>query len=615
MTDTSLGQMFFDRARAHENTTAFRVRRGGAFVDIPYSEAARRVEAVAAGLLTCPGGLARRTSVGIIGNTSMEWVVADLAALALDAVVTPVYPTLLAPEVGYILADASVEVVIVADKVQLEKVRSSAGGFTFFDTTYGREALRVRHHVVIDPSGLEAGADWESLAALEARGRAELDATRAERADRARSVTRESVATYSYTSGTTGQPKGVILTHHNWLSMLEVSNDFGLFTDQTRESGAMLFLPLAHSFGRLIELAAIFHGGPLVFSSAETLGEDLVLSRPGLFPAAPRVYEKIYARIMSAVAGAPAHRRRLFTWALSVGRATIPYRQQRKPMPVGLRLEAQLADRLVFAKLRRRLGLDRIETMLSGSAPLASAMHEFFVAAGLMLYEGYGLTETCPALTLNAPGRWRLGTVGPPLRNVQLKIAADGEILAKGPNVTQGYLNRPDANAEAFDADGWFRTGDVGELEPDGMLRITDRKKDLLKTSGGKYVAPQKIEGMLKSRPLILEAVVVGDAKRHCTALLMLDDDGWRQWAGQREKAMDPRDPELLSMLQASIDAVNRDLASFESIKAFRVLDAPLTVESGLLTASFKVKRKEVNKRFAHLIDEMYGASAQQRTS
>jgi long-chain acyl-CoA synthetase len=224
----------------------------------------------------------------------------------------------------------------------------------------------------------------------------------------------------------------------------------------------------------------------------------------------------------------------------------------------------------------------------------------------MMLYEAYGLTETCPGLTTNRPGHWKLGTVGQPLRNVVLKIASDGEILAKGPNVTSGYLNRADSNKEAFDDEGWFHTGDVGEFDSDGYLRITDRKKDLLKTSGGKYVAPQKIEGLLKSKPMVSEAVVIGDNKKYCTVLLVLDDDTWKAWADKRGRKIDPRDPELIGELQKSVDEVNRDLASFESIKYFRVVDQPFTVESGLLTASFKVKRKEVNKRFDALITEMY---------
>lgn len=609
-TDQNLGQMFFDRARKYPSASAFRVRRGDVFVDLSFRETAARVESIAAGLLTIPGGLDRRACVAILAPTSMDWILVDLAALSLDAIVTPIYPTLLAAEIGYILIDSAVEVLVVENKAQLEKARSLSSGFTFFDKAYPASALKVRHFVVIDPAGIPPASDWESLADLEARGRARLEDTRAEREERIRTTLRESTASHCYTSGTTGPPKGVIQSHHNWLSMIEATLDLNMFTDQVRKTGVFLFLPLAHAFGRLIEFAAHYHAGPLVMSTIETLADDLAKSRPGLVPAAPRVYEKIYARLTAGVAAQPPVRQKLFAWALGVGRAAIPYRQQKRPLPLALKVQFELADRLVYSKLRRRLGLDRTETLLSGSAPLAPVVHEFFMALGLLLTEGYGLTETTPVLTANTPDKWRIGTVGAPIRGVQLKIAADGEILAKGPNVTKGYLNRPDADRDAFDDEGWFHTGDIGEIDPDGMLRITDRKKDLLKTSGGKYVAPQKIEGLLKSKPLILEAVVIGDNRKYCTALLMLDDDGWKQWADKHGRKMDPRDPELMAFLQKSIDEVNRDLASFESIKYFRVLDAPLTVEAGLLTASFKVKRKEVNKRFADLIEEMYAPTS-----
>jgi long-chain acyl-CoA synthetase len=306
------------------------------------------------------------------------------------------------------------------------------------------------------------------------------------------------------------------------------------------------------------------------------------------------------------VAAAPARRQKLFGWALSVGKETISYRQKKKPLPLVLRLQHAVADRLVLSKVRARLGLDRVESMITGSAPLAPVVHEFFVACGVMLYEAYGLTETCPGLTANRPEKWKLGTVGPALRNVTIKIAEDGEILAKGPNVVGGYLHRDDANKEAFDSDGWFHTGDIGEFDGEGFLRITDRKKDLLKTSGGKYIAPQKIEGLLKSKPMIIEAVVIGDARNYCTALLILDDDAWKAWADKRGRKMDPRDTDLAAELQKSVNEVNRDLASFESIKYFRVVDVAPSVDNGMLTASFKIKRKEVNKRYASLIEEMY---------
>jgi long-chain acyl-CoA synthetase len=606
--DTSLGQMFFDRARTFADVPAFRVRPKGAadFHGVTYREAARRAEAIATGLLTIPGGVLRRASVGIIGSTSADWILTDFAIMSIDAVAVPIYATLLAPEIGYIAQDAAIEVLVVENKALLDKVRTIQGGFTFQDKQWPASALKLRHFVVIDGTGVETTKDTETLADVEARGRGQLDAMKPERDARRSGTKREDVATYTYTSGTTGAPKGVIQTHHNWLSVVEASSELALFTESTRQSGAFLFLPLAHAFGRLIEFAAVFHGGPVILSGIDTLAEDLAKSRPGLLPAAPRVYEKIYARITAGVAAAPARRQKLFGWALAVGKETISYRQKKKPLPLVLRVQHAVADKLIFSKLRARLGLDRVESMITGSAPLAPVVHEFFMACGVMLFEAYGLTETCPGLTANRPEKWKLGTVGQPLRNVTLKIAEDGEILAKGPNVVSGYLNRDDANKDAFDSDGWFHTGDIGEFDGEGFLRITDRKKDLLKTSGGKYIAPQKIEGLLKSKPMIIEAIVIGDSRNFCTALLVLDDDAWKAWADKRHRKLDPRDPELAAELQRSINEVNRDLASFESIKYFRVVDTAPTVDNGMLTASFKIKRKEVNKRFQPLIDEMY---------
>jgi long-chain acyl-CoA synthetase len=325
------------------------------------------------------------------------------------------------------------------------------------------------------------------------------------------------------------------------------------------------------------------------------------------------MYEKIYARLMSGVAAAPPRRQKLFAKAIEIGKRTIPYRQKHQPLPLVLRAQHLIADKLVLSKIRARLGLDRTESMLTGSAPLAPAVHEFFFAIGLTLIEAYGLTETCPGISANRPDHWKLGTVGPLLKNVQLKMESDGEICVKGPNVTRGYLNRDDANAEAFDKDGWFHTGDIGELDSDGFLRITDRKKDLLKTSGGKYIAPQKIEGLMKARPLITEAVVIGDNKKYCTALIVVDDDVLNQWAERTGNPADRAAPSTLAFLQEQVAAVNADLSSFETIKYFRVVPEAFTVNNGLLTASFKVKRKAVSTRWAALIDDMYSAASPAR--
>ena len=607
--DTSLAQMFFDRCRDAGPRAALRVKQGAGFVDVSFAAQARRVEVVAAGLLSIEGGLAAGATVGIFAGTRAAWLVADFAALSLGAITVPIYATLLTPEVGYLHVDACIDVVFCEGKEQLEKVRAMREGFRFLDTDYGKERVKLRHIVVIDPRGVEPASDWESLQDLEARGERELSSLRPERERRTKALTRDDIATYSYTSGTTGAPKGVIQSHGNWLSILDVASDMGIFTDGTRDTGVFLFLPLAHAFGRLMGFGAAYFQAVLVLSAMETLLDDLTGTRPGFVPSAPRMYEKIYARLMSTVASAPPRRQKLFAKAIDIGKRTIPYRQRNQPLPPLLRVKHLIADRVVLSKIRAKLGLDRVESMLTGSAPLAPAVHEFFFAIGITLIEAYGLTETCPGISANRPDHWKLGTVGLLLKNVQLKMERDGEICVKGPNVTRGYLNRPDANAEAFDADGWFHTGDIGEVDGDGFLKITDRKKDLLKTSGGKYIAPQKIEGLMKARPLISEAVVIGDNKKYCTALIVVEDDVLEQWATRTGHPADRTATATLTFLQEQIAAVNAGLSSFETVKYFRVVPEAFTVQNGMLTASFKVKRKAVSTRYGALIDEMYATT------
>jgi long-chain acyl-CoA synthetase len=291
---------------------------------------------------------------------------------------------------------------------------------------------------------------------------------------------------------------------------------------------------------------------------------------------------------------------------MGTGKATIPYTSTGKSLPLLLSLKYGLADRLVLSKLRARLGMDRAGTLLSGSAPLNPEVHAFFLGCGLSLLEAYGLTETCPGLTSNQPGMLKIGTVGPALPGVTIKIAEDGEILAKGPNITSGYLNRPDATAEAFNDEGWFLTGDLGTIDGDGFVKITGRKKELIKTSGGKYVAPNKIEGRIKNHVLVQEAVVIGDLRNYCTALVAIDPEELEPWAAAKGVANDPHSDDVKAEMQRHLDAVNSGLASFESIKYFKLVPEPMSIENGLLTASMKVKRKVVVARYAELVDAMY---------
>lgn len=606
--DISLPQMFFDRAAAAGRAPALRVRRGGGYVDVSFAAYADRVEDIAAGLIDL--GVEAGRAVGIFAGTRQEWLCVDFAVLAIGGISVPIYASLLGNEAGFIHVDAALDVVVVEGKAQLDKVRGFRDGFTFLDKKYDAASIPLRKIVVIDGHGIAPADDWVSLADVEERGRATRVTHEAERRRRTAAQKRSDVASYCYTSGTTGAPKGVIQTHDNWLTILDVTGDTGIFTIGTRTTGVFLFLPLAHAFGRLIGFGAVYFQGVAVLAGIETLLDDLTASRPGFVPSAPRMYEKMFAKLMSTVAGAPPRRQKIFAWAIETGKKTIPYRQQKKALPPTLKAQHLIADRLVLSKLRARLGLDRAEAMLTGSAPIAPVVQEFFYAIGVILVEAYGLTETTPGISANTPDAWKLGTVGRPLSCVTLKIAEDGEICVKGKNITRGYLNRDDATAEAFDQDGWFHTGDIGELDGDGYLKITDRKKDLLKTSGGKYVAPQKIEGLLKSRPLIAEAVVIGDNRKYCTALLVIDDEGLQAWAKQSGNPADVNSTATQRYLQEQIDAINKDLSSFESIKYFRVVPEAFTIDNGMLTASFKVKRKAVGKRWETLIESMYASSS-----
>ena len=608
MSDKTLGQMVLARIASSPNDPAVRARRepGGPYQDTSWKTLGDRMEKIAAGLLTAlPEPLADDCHIAILGNSSEDWIACDFACLAIGLRTVPVYATLLVDEVGYVHVDTSCVISIVDNATQLEKIREIRKGFTFFEKEYGADQVLVKHIVVIDPTGIEPADDWESLADLEKRGAEKLEETKADRERRASAVKRADTATYTYTSGTTGPPKAVIQTHHNHMSMVENIEATGILTNAVADGGLFLFLPLAHSFGRLIEISGPFYGAPIVIAEIPTLGDDLRDTRPGFIPAAPRVYEKMKSRVETLVAGAPPLRQKLFHAAINAGKATIPYRAVGKPLPFFTSLKFKLADKVVLSKLRARLGMDRAHTLLSGSAPLSVPVHEFFLAIGLSLLEAYGLTETCPGLTTNLPDRFKLGTVGRAFPGVQIKIAEDGEILAKGANITSGYLNRPDATGDAFDDDGWFHTGDLGSMDGDGFVKITGRKKELMKTSGGKYIAPAKLEGRLKLLPLIQEVVTVADTRNYVTALIAIDPEELKEWSDQTGNPNDMKSKALNDAVQAHVDEVNGSLAKFETIKYFTLIP-PLTVEDGFLTASLKVKRKVVYERHEDEIDAMY---------
>jgi len=600
MSYANLAEMFFTRARELAARPRYRYRVADGWREVTWQTMAERVRAIAAGLLDL--GVAPGDRVALLSNTRPEWMEIDFAILACGALTVPIYQSNLPAECGYIIANSESSVVFVENPKQRAKIEEvTRRGFELDGV---RQTISVRAVITIEG---DPGAG-ESLAALVKRGRDALGHLLGELDARVADLQRDQLATIVYTSGTTGPPKGVLQTHGNHLATVESLLKLGI----AREGDVdLFFLPLAHSFARLIEYYGIAAGTITAFArSIDHLAEDLAGSHPHLVPAVPRIYEKLYGRIQGARESGGALRRALFDWAVGVGRARSRHDQEGRPVPTLLQWQHGLAHRLVFSRIHQLLG-GNIRYMTSGGAPLSREIAEFFHAVGIPILEGYGLTETTPSLTVNQPGRFKLGTVGLPLDCCELRIAPDGEILARGANIALGYHRRPEATAESWDREGWFHTGDIGEFDADGFLRITDRKKDLIKTSGGKYVAPQKIENLLKLQPHVSQAVVIGDNRKYCTALITLDQEEVGRWASAQglrfaspeEMAAHPRVRELID---AEVAAANKELASYESIKYFRILPRDLSTETGELTPSLKVKRKVMAERYRQQIEEMY---------
>jgi long-chain acyl-CoA synthetase len=598
----NLADMFFRRATEFAGKPRYTVKRHGRWVEVSWDEHARAVLEIAAGLVA--QGVAPGTKVALLSGTRPEWIEVDFAILAAGAITIPIYPSSLAAECGYILWNSESTFCFVENAKQLAKVQEVvARGFE----VDGRE-LRVQLRRIFLIDGEPPDESVTTLGALRESGRSVLPGAQAEIDARIARTGPEDLATIVYTSGTTGPPKGVIQTHGNHLATLDAMRRLKI-----AEAGDVdfFFLPLAHSFARAGEYLGTLLGTVTAFAqSIETIPNDIRETRPHFVPSVPRIFEKIYSRIQSTRDSAGWLQQRIFDWAISVGRERSQCLQQKRPVSFWLSLKSQVADALVFSKIQESLG-GRIKFMLSGGAPLAREIQEFFHAAGVLILEGYGLTETTPILTANRPDAYRFGTVGQAAHGVTLKIAEDGEILAKGPNIAKGYFKRPDATAEAWDGAGWFHTGDIGEIDGDGFLKITDRKKDLIKTSGGKYVAPQNVENLLKTQPHISQAVLIGDNRKYCVALITLDGDEIRRWSETQgietsDAAELAKHPKIVELAELEIRAVNRRLASYESIKYYRIVPHDFSQETGELTPSLKVKRKFVSQKYASLIEEMY---------
>jgi long-chain acyl-CoA synthetase len=571
-------------------------KRDGAWRGISSEEFRRAVEEVSMGLRAL--GLEKGDKVAILSENRPEWAWADLAVMAAGAVDVPIYSTLTASQVLYILNDSEARIVFVSTAAQARKIAEVQG-----------RAPRLQH-VIRFEDGLEFPAGILALDEVRARGREALAREPKAVREQAALVRPDDLATLIYTSGTTGEPKGVMLLHSNIVSNVMAASK--VLADLGPQDTCLSFLPLCHIFERMAGYYLMVHAGATIAyaESVEKVPDNMGEVRPTLMCSVPRLYEKMYARVHEKVAADPPLRQKIFAWAVGVGREAFRHRVEKTTPGALLKLKLALADRLVFAKIKARTG-GRLRLFVSGGAPLAREIGEFFGAAGLLILEGYGLTETSPVITVNRPEDLKPGSVGKPLAGVEVKIAADGEILTRGPHVMKGYFNRPEATAEAIDPDGWFHTGDIGFVDDQGFLVITDRKKDIIVTSGGKNIAPQPIENSIKTNPFVTEVVMIGNRRNFPAALVVPNFENLEKWARERGLKFASREdlvarPEVVAHYEATIRDLTRDLAQFEKIKRVSLLPREFTLEAGELTPTLKVKRRVVEEKYREVIDRMY---------
>ncbi|MGC4805826.1 AMP-dependent synthetase/ligase [Micromonospora sp. DT233] len=596
----SLPDMFLKRVAASPDRQAFAhpAPDDSGPVWLTWEQVGHRAKAVAAGLHEL--GVGQEDPVAILANTRIEWVIVDFGIMCAGGATTTVYPTTEPEDATYIIADSGSVVLFAENPTQAAKVA-------------GASLPALTHVVLLDgQADPDAAVPQLTLAELEQRG-ARLLATEPGLVERlVEGIGPEHLATLIYTSGTTGRPKGVELLHGGWCWEGVAQAEAGLLRDDDLQ---YLWLPLSHSFGKTLLCGATHVGLPTyVDGRVDRLVDLLGVIRPTLMCGAPRVFEKVYNKTVTTARGGGGAKAKIFGWGVRVGQEKTALEQAGRPVPAALRLKYAVAEKLVFSKLQARLG-GRIRVLVSGAAPLSKEIATFFAAANLPISEGYGLTETSAGNFVNPPDGLRIGTVGRPLGDLECRIDTDGEILLRGRPVMRGYHNLPEETAAAFTDDGFFRTGDIGTLDDDGYLRITDRKKDLVKTSGGKYVAPSHIEGMFKALcPYTSQAIVVGQARNYCTMLVSLDPDALAGWAAGgplegRPYAEIVASDEVRAMVEGYVAELNAKLNRWETIKKVAVLPRDLTIEDGEMTPSLKIKRRSVESNFAAEIEKMYAGT------
>jgi long-chain acyl-CoA synthetase len=590
----TLNELFLQAVERYASKpAALRYKEAGRWRSLSHVELRDSVLHVSAGFREL--GLSAGDRIAILSENRPEWAIADFASLLIGAADVPVYPTLPAKHIEYILRDSGAAAICVSTAAQLAKIR---------EIRHALPALRS----VITFDREASGTDVLPFSELLRCGQAAVSRYPSWQAD-ARRVQPDDLATLIYTSGTTGDPKGVMLSHGNITSNVVASlKSFSI----DGQDETISFLPLSHIFERMAGHYLMFYGGATIgyATSIDTVAAEMAELRPTVMTAVPRFYEKIFGRVLDAATSGSGFRRRIFAWARRSGETWVEYVLAARRVPTGVAFRRRVAHRLVFSKFQQRTG-GRIRFFISGGAPLNPDIAKFFHAAGLPILEGYGLTETSPVIAVNTFKHLKLGTVGRPIPGVEVKIAEDGEILTRGPHVMLGYYNKPEATQEAIDQNGWFHTGDIGLLDADGMLKITDRKKDLIVTAGGKNIAPQPIENMVKTSKFVLNAVMLGDKRKYPVMLVVPNLDRLKAWAAHKKLALLEveallRDPEVEAKMDREVRKTLRDLAQYEIPKKLLLLPTDFTIESGELTPKMSVKRRVVEKRYAGLIEKLY---------
>lgn len=591
----NIPEMILARARFYKDREAFLYKRNGTYVPMSWEAVAAHIRHFALGLAAL--GISKGDKIALISENRPEWAIVDLGMMSLGAVHVPIFTTSSPEDVEYILNHSEAKILIVSTEALCARVLPVCGRLP-----------GIRKIIVMHPGELKKDGNMLLYDDLINLGRRIASEVPEAFEGHLRTVKREDLATIIYTSGTTGEPKGVMLTHENFLSNIEASAEV---LDVRATDRALSFLPLSHVFERMAGYYFMLHQGASIAYAEDMnkIGENMLEAMPTVMTAVPRFFEKMHARIMEQIDKGPALRKKAFFWGLTAGKQTAPLRMSGQKIPFGAKASFAIARELFFKKIRQKLG-GRMRFFISGGAPLSREIAEFFFAADVLILQGYGLTETSPVISVNLTRKNRFGTVGPILPNVRVKIAADGEILVKGPSVMKCYFKSEEQTRLSFD-DGWFLTGDIGELDGEGFLKITDRKKDIIVTSAGKNIAPQKIENALIADECVSQICVIGDRRNYLTALVVPDWQKIEEYA--KLNRIDPsnredlaRDDRIIGMMGERIGRRTEGFASHERIKYFTLLSKEFTVAEGELTATMKVKRKFIAEKYRSLIDLMY---------